>query len=94
MSLVRLAAPLADGRTRAQAAHAAAQALADLAADISDQHRRSVPRLADHAVGDQVAVMVNDLLAVLESEASLSPAQVARSCEDAAVTLVGLRLVL
>ncbi|HEU4489228.1 MAG TPA: hypothetical protein VFR74_00015 [Jiangellales bacterium] len=48
----------------ADAAHALAQRLADLAADAERRTRLPVPRLGDHAVGDQVAVTGNDLVAL------------------------------
>jgi hypothetical protein len=46
----------------ADAAHGLAQQLADLAADAEGRPRALVPRLGDHAVGDQVAVTGNDLI--------------------------------
>lgn len=63
MGLPRLGASFEPEPTRAEAAHAVAQVLADLAADLEGQPRRAVPRLADAAVGDQVAVCGHDLLA-------------------------------
>ena len=48
----------------ADAAHALAQRLADLAADAEGRPRLPVPRLGDHAAGDQVAVTGNDLVAL------------------------------
>lgn len=45
-------------------ARALAQALADRAADVERRPRRPVPDIGDLAVGDQVAVMVRDLLAL------------------------------
>ena len=52
-----------QGSTPADRAHQVAQRLADLAADAVGRDRRPVPRLADHAVGDQVAVLGADVLA-------------------------------
>jgi hypothetical protein len=54
-----------SGRTPAQAAHDLAQRLADDRADLVGEQRRPVPRLDDHAVGDQVAVVGRELLATL-----------------------------
>ena len=48
----------------ADAAHELAQRLADLAADAESRPRVMVPRLGDHAVGDQVAVTGHDLAAL------------------------------
>jgi hypothetical protein len=59
----RLERPGPDGRTPAEQAHDAAQALADLAADAVRRGRRSVPVLPAYAVADQVAVTGHDLLA-------------------------------
>lgn len=41
---------------------AAAQTLADLAADAEGQPRRTVPRLATHGLGDQLAVLGKDVV--------------------------------
>ena len=78
LSAARLAGPPAppeDGmppyRSRAQAAHGAAQAMADAAAALESGptggwvERRPLPELADFAVGEQVAVTGHDLLAAL-----------------------------
>jgi hypothetical protein len=78
MSAARLAGPPAppeDGmppyRSRAQAAWAVAQAMADAAAALESGpaggwvERRPLPELADFAAGDQVAVTGHDLLAAL-----------------------------
>ena len=62
MGLARLAASFEPEPTRADAARGAAQSLADLAADLAGDPRREVPRLADGAVGDQLAVCGRDLL--------------------------------
>jgi hypothetical protein len=63
MGLARLAASFEPEQTRADAAHALAQRLCDDAADLELRPRRQVPRLADHAAGDQLAVCGLDLLA-------------------------------
>ena len=63
LSDVRLARPSPGRGSRADQAHALAQRLADDAAALSGEPSRAVPRLSDLAVGDQVAVTGNDLLA-------------------------------
>jgi hypothetical protein len=71
LSDVRLAQPLpapASG-SRADAAHALAQLLADLGADLEGEQHRPVPRLHDFAVADQVAVTGTDLLRALAGAA-------------------------
>jgi hypothetical protein len=65
LGLARLAASFEPEPTRADAARALAQRLADAAAELEGAPRRGVPRLADRAVGDQVAVCGQDLLAAL-----------------------------
>ena len=62
---------------------------ADAAADLEGAPRRTVPRLADPAVGDQLAVCGHDLLAVAAVSTD-------RACADEALTraaddLLGLR---
>lgn len=71
LGLPRLAAAFAPehapsddpGRTRADAVRLLTQRLADLAADLEGAPRRVLPRLGDQAVGDQLAVCGQDLLA-------------------------------
>ena len=63
LSDVRLARPLPPHASRADAAHALAQLLADGAARLEEGPARAVPRLHDLAVGDQVAVTGHDLVA-------------------------------
>jgi hypothetical protein len=65
LGLARLAASFDPEPTRADAAREVAQRLADAAADLESGPRRTVPRLADAAVGDQVAVCGHDLLAAV-----------------------------
>ena len=65
IGLARLAASFEPEPSRADAARDVAQRLADLAADLEGEPRRHVPRLADAAVGDQVAVCGHDLLAAV-----------------------------
>ena len=54
--------PLARLSTSAPGARALAQRLEDRSAELSGRERREVPDVGDAAVGDQVAVMVADLL--------------------------------
>ena len=63
LGLDRLKASFAPEPTRADAAYAVAGRLADAAADLDGGPRRALPRLADQAVGDQVAVCGHELLA-------------------------------
>ena len=58
----RLARAGEAGRSPSNLAHDLSQRLADLAADSVGRDRRPVPRLADHAAGDQVDVLTHDLL--------------------------------
>jgi hypothetical protein len=88
LALARLAAALPEGPTRAEAGHALAQALADAAADVRGEVRRSVPRLADAAVGDQLAVCGHELAAA----AAEHPGEAAdRALLDGAAALLDLR---
>lgn len=73
LSDTRLARPRADGRSRADAAHAVAQLLADLAAELEARPARPVPRLHDLAVGDQVAVTGHDLVQAFGSARIAGP---------------------
>jgi hypothetical protein len=82
LALARLSAPFEPEATRADAAHALAQRLADLAADVAGQPHRVVPRLADHAAGDQVAVCGRDLLdAALAHPSDMADAALAEGGE-------------
>jgi hypothetical protein len=71
LPLTRLSAPVPPYPSRAAAAHALAQRLAVAAQGIESRATpeppawREVPRLADHAAGDQVAVTGRDLLDAL-----------------------------
>jgi hypothetical protein len=62
LGLARLAASFEPEPSRAAAARAVAQTLADDAADLEGRPRRDVPVLADAAAGDQLAVCGQDLL--------------------------------
>jgi len=53
--------PAAAG-ARAEVAVGAVQRIADLGADAERRPRRPVPRLADPALADQLAVVVDDVL--------------------------------
>ena len=61
-SLDALGRPVGRWGSRADAAYAVAQALADAAADLEKLPRRALPRLPDSVVADQVAVCGADLL--------------------------------
>ena len=65
MPAARLARAIDGEPTVADSAHALAQVLADLAADVEARPRREVPRLTDFAVGDQVAVALHELVAAV-----------------------------
>ncbi|GAA4357055.1 hypothetical protein [Angustibacter luteus] len=62
MPLDRLERPSSSGPTPAELVHAAAQTLADLAADGVGRPRRPLPELAPHGLADQLVVTVNDVL--------------------------------
>jgi hypothetical protein len=63
LAITRLSTPFEPEPTRADAARGLAQRLADVAAGLDGDGQRSLPRLADPAVGDQLAVCGRDLLA-------------------------------
>jgi hypothetical protein len=86
LSLVRLAAPTAEGRSRAAAAFALAQELADRAAALAARPRRVLPELPDGAAGDVLAVCVADLVEQLEV-----PDPAGRSAELCARSVAQLR---
>ena len=88
LSLVRLAAPLADGRSRAGAALSLAQELTDRAAGLADRPLRMLPDLPDRAAGDVLAVCGVDLVDRLREHPD--PA----SCRTAVEDLVALRRLL
>lgn len=71
----RLSRPDDQGSSPADRAHGVGQRLADLAADAAGRERRPVPRLADHAAGDQLAVLGADVLA--EGDAAAQAAALA-----------------
>ena len=88
LGLARLGASFEPEPTRADAAHRVAQRLADAAADLEGLERRPVPRLADSAVGDQVAVTGHDLLA---AAAAADAVEGEAACAAAAELLLDLR---
>jgi hypothetical protein len=63
MALTRLGAAFEPEPTRADAVRRLAQRLADDAAALAGEPLRPLPRLADQAVGDQLAVVGHDLAA-------------------------------
>jgi hypothetical protein len=67
LGVARLAASFEPEPTRADAARGVAQRLEDLAAEVESREPRTLTKLADSAVGDQVAVCGHDLLAALAS---------------------------
>ena len=89
LSLARLAGPFEPAPTRADAARALAQRLADDAAALAGEPVRAVPRLADRAVGDQVAVCGRDLLEA--ASARRGDPEAARLLTTAAQDLLDLR---
>ena len=88
LGLTRLAASFEPEPTRADAAHGVAQRLADLAAGLAGEPTRTVPRLGDHAVGDQVAVCGRDLVDAARAHPSDSADQ---ALDDAAELVLDLR---
>lgn len=71
---VRLSRPLPPYGSRADAAHAVAQLMADAAATLDGEPRRAVPRLTDFAVADQVAVTGTDLVSAAAVGSGAAPA--------------------
>jgi hypothetical protein len=88
MSLVRLAAPLPDGRSRARAAFDLAQDLADASFVLAGRPVQGLPDLADPAAGDVLAVCAQDLA---EQVADLPGEASARACRRAVEGLIALR---
>jgi len=71
LGLTRLSASFAPEPTRADAARAVAQRLADVTADLEGRPRRPLPVLGVQATGDQLAVTGHDLLAVTAKPGSV-----------------------
>ena len=70
LPLSRLDRPTSPGEgSPADAVRAAAQALADLAADAEGEPRRTLPRLATHGIGDQFSVVGHDVVHFGDAEA-------------------------
>ena len=70
----RWAAAVPSGESRAERVHALAQRLADRAADAEGRPRRTVPRLADQNLPDQVRVLAADLVAAEPALSTLAEA--------------------
>jgi len=88
LGLARLAASFEPEPSRADAARGVAQRLADLAAGLAGEPTRTVPRLGDHAVGDQVAVCGRDLV----DAARAHPSDAAdRALDEGAALVLDLR---
>jgi hypothetical protein len=88
LSLVRLAALLPDGRSRARAAFDLAQELADASFALAGGPGRTLPELADVAAGDVLAVCAQDLA---EEVAERRSAASGDACRRAVEGLVALR---
>lgn len=73
----RLAAPGQAGAV-ADDARTLAQRLADAAAELLGEDPREVPRLGDHAVADQVAVVGRELLEALAGRHAIQQAAAIR----------------
>ena len=67
----RLTRPDEDGVAPQDRVRPVLQALADAAADAEGRPRRDVPVLGAHALGDQLVVLVRDLLAATDDEAAV-----------------------
>lgn len=89
----RWAAELSAGVSRADAAYDLVQRIADLAADTEGTPHRQVPRLPnDLALGDQLRVVVADLIAASPSSETLASAL--SLVNRASATILGCRPVL
>jgi hypothetical protein len=79
----RLGRLLPDGaETRATAVHHFAQRIADAVARAEGEPARRVPRLADHASADQLAVLTRDLLEVAARLPEATAADLSRSAGE------------
>ncbi len=90
MSLVRLAAPLSDGVSRAGRALLLAQQLADAEAGVVGGPQRPLPEVGDSVAGDVLAVCGNDLVAAVRA----APRSGAAACAQAVTALIELRRIL
>ena len=88
MSLTRLDAPLADGRSRSRAALDLAQQFADAAALLAGRPVRALPELGSPAAGDVLAVCALDLAEELDRGTGDDSTGV---CRGAVQDLVSLR---
>jgi hypothetical protein len=88
LSLVRLAAVLPDGRSRARAAFDLAQELADASFALAGVPGRTLPELADPAAGDVLAVCAQDLAEEVAGRRSDAGAD---ACRRAVEGLIALR---
>jgi len=66
----KLAASFSPEPTRADAAFALIGVMAERAAQVAGSERRSVPRLTDMALGDQMAVIGRELLIAARAQAN------------------------
>ncbi|WP_363326460.1 hypothetical protein [Haloactinopolyspora sp.] len=66
----------------ADAVHQLAQRLADAAADARGEPRRPVPRLADHALADQLQVVARELSEAVRDTGAVDIDAVRRSVDD------------
>lgn len=79
----RLGAVPADGsETAATVVHRFVQRLADAAASVEPGPSRQVPRLADHASADQLAVLSRELLAVADRLPEPAVAELTRAAAE------------
>jgi hypothetical protein len=67
LSQARLAAAVPGAESRAAAARAVAQRLADAAARLAQEPARTLPALSDLAAGDQLAVCGHDLVTAMQA---------------------------
>jgi hypothetical protein len=88
LALARLGAPFEPEPTRADAGRVAAQRLADRSATLRGEPARAVPRLADAAVGDQLAVCGQELA---RAAVEVGGAAARESLEEERLALVALR---
>jgi hypothetical protein len=88
LSLVRLAALLPDGRSRARAAFDLAQELADLSFALAGRPLQRLPELGDPAAGDVLAVCAQDLA---EEAAERRGDASAEACRRGVEGLIALR---
>jgi hypothetical protein len=84
LGLARLEVSFEPEPTRAAAARALAQHLADLAADLEGEPQRELPVLATAACGDQLAVCGHDLLAAYAGHSGSGPAESATARDEPA----------